>query len=73
MRAITLLLVVMLSTSVARPMISSADAVQRRLDDVCAMLSGKPLVYDTIFSEQFLRQVPAIQLTTIAQDRKSVV
>jgi beta-lactamase class A len=67
MRAITLLLVVMLSTSVARPMMSSADAVQRRLDDVCAMLSGKPLVYDTIFSEQFLRQVPAIQLTTIAQ------
>lgn len=67
MHAFTLILVLVLSTTVARPMTSSADAVQRRLDDVCAMLSGEPLAFDTVFSEQFLRQVPAIQLTSIAQ------
>lgn len=67
MRVMKLLIIVMLSTSAARSMTSSVDAVQLRLDDVCAMLSDKPLAFDTVFSKQFLQQVPAIQLTSIVQ------
>jgi beta-lactamase class A len=46
----------------------SDDAnVTRRLSDVCSILSGGPILYESVFTEEFLRQVPPPQLTMLTQ------
>jgi len=42
-------------------------AVSRRLNDVCSILSGGPIRYESVFTEEFLRQVPPAQLTMLTQ------
>ena len=42
-------------------------AISRRLTDVCTIMSGGPLRYDAVFTEQFLKQVPPPQLTMLVQ------
>ncbi|MEN9281169.1 MAG: hypothetical protein RL594_104 [Bacteroidota bacterium] len=42
-------------------------AINRRLSDVCTIISGGPLRYDAVFTEQFLKQVPPAQLTMLVQ------
>jgi beta-lactamase class A len=62
------LLLLLLLTSIHGLALRADDgAVAMRLADVCTLLSGKALGFDTVFSEQFLRQVPPYGLTTIAQ------
>ncbi len=41
--------------------------MQRRLNDVCAMISGKSLQFDTVFTAEFLQKVPPMQLTMVVQ------
>jgi len=40
----------------------SQEPLQRRLNDVCAIISGSGLHLDTVFAASFLKQVPAEQL-----------
>ncbi len=41
--------------------------VARRLNDVCSILSGGPILYESVFTQEFLRQVPPPQLTMLTQ------
>lgn len=62
------LLLILLLTSFQGIALRADDAaVAMRLADVCTLLSGNALGFDTVYSEQFLRQVPPLRLTTIAQ------
>ncbi|MBU3699397.1 MAG: serine hydrolase [Candidatus Kapabacteria bacterium] len=40
-------------------------AMKRRLDDVCRIISGSPVVYESTFTAQFLKQVPAAKLSML--------
>ncbi|MBC8125489.1 MAG: serine hydrolase [Candidatus Kapabacteria bacterium] len=47
---------------------ASAQAqVERRLADICSILGGQPMQFDTVFTSDFLRQVPQMQLTVLVQ------
>ncbi len=47
---------------------ASAQAqVERRLADICSILRGQPMQFDTVFTSDFLRQVPQMQLTVLVQ------
>ncbi|MCX6141541.1 MAG: serine hydrolase [Candidatus Kapabacteria bacterium] len=43
------------------------EPMQRRLNDVCTMLSGKSMQFDTVFAPEFLEKVPPMQLTMVVQ------
>lgn len=47
-------------------MIGDDAAVKRRLDDVCIILSGGPVLYESVFTAEFLKQVPPAKLTMLA-------
>jgi beta-lactamase class A len=42
-------------------------AITRRLDDVCRIISGLPVMYDSTFTGQFLKQVPPMKLGMLVQ------
>lgn len=47
--------------------VSAQDPMQVRLADVCTMISGKSLRFDTVFTTEFLQKVPPMQLTMVVQ------
>ncbi|HBB24989.1 MAG TPA: hypothetical protein DCZ59_01860, partial [Bacteroidetes bacterium] len=49
--------------------ISRADdaAITRRLNDVCSIITGAPVMYESIFTAQFLKQVPPAKLSMLVQ------
>lgn len=42
---------------------SAQDPLQSRLADVCSLISGSNVKFDSVFTASFLKQVPAAQLT----------
>ena len=47
--------------------VSAQEPMLRRLNDVCTMISGKSLQFDTVFTAEFLQKVPPMQLTMVVQ------
>lgn len=60
---VPLLLVVVLAASCIS--MKAQSPIATRLNDVCAIFSGKSVQYDTIFTAQFLEKVPPMQLRMI--------
>lgn len=60
--------VLALSLTMFMPIIAIGDdaAVKRRLDEVCIILSGGPVLYESVFTAEFLKQVPPAKLTMLA-------
>ncbi|MEY3385393.1 MAG: hypothetical protein RIR53_204, partial [Bacteroidota bacterium] len=47
------------------PLKADDGAIKRRLDDVCRIISGTPIMYESTFTSQFLKQVPPSKLSML--------
>ena len=47
--------------------VSAQAPLERRLADICSILSGQSMQFDTVFTSDFLRQVPPMQITVLVQ------